>query len=177
MNLFHEPLPVDGATFSPRRFYRYTLTRTWSDGPILLWILLNPSTADERKNDPTLRKAIAFSKAWGFGGLVFCNLFAFRSTDPRAMKREEDPVGICNDSVLIMAAHDADQVVCAWGNHGTHRDRAREVLELLQDPEEMAGRVPELWCMGTNQNGTPKHPLYLAMSTKLERLLPVVASA
>ena len=168
MNMFSD-LPPDGATFSSGRVYRYTLTRTWDVGPRVLWILLNPSTADETHDDPTLRRAIAFSKAWGFGGLVFCNLFAYRATEPKAMKRHRDPVGLCNDSILVLQASKADRVVCAWGTHGAHRERARKVIALLQDKEEMGGRVPELWCLGTTKDGHPKHPLYLAKTTRLER--------
>lgn len=140
--------------------YRYTLVREWDPKlPRVLWVLLNPSTADASQDDPTLRKGIGFSKLWCFGSLCFVNLFAYRATKPKDMKSAQDPVGPENDCWILDQAHMADLAVVAWGNHGTHLGRDREVLALLGHRK--------VFCLGLNSNGTPKHPLMLPYSTKL----------
>lgn len=141
------------AGFSDDRVYRYWLTRTWDDAtPPLVVIGLNPSTADETQDDPTIRRCIGYARAWGHGGLVMLNLFAFRATDPRDMKRAFDPVGRANDATLRVAT-EGRRVLCAWGAHGTYIDRASVVCEMLA--------TRELVCLGTTKDGQPKHPLYL----------------
>ena len=141
-----------GAEFSPCRTYRYSLTRGWDDTlPCVMFIGLNPSTADETKDDPTIRRCIQFAKDWGFGGLIMANLFAFRATDPKDMKRAADPVGPDNDSWLRELKDRAGLVIAAWGAHGTFAERSEKVLAMF----------PDAGCLGKTANGQPKHPLYI----------------
>ena len=145
------------AIFSPCRTWRYVLTRTWGDGDEAIFIGLNPSTADESKDDPTIRRCIGFAKRWGCGGLVMLNLFAFRATLPVDMYEADDPVGPDNDQWLESATHRRTFVIAAWGNHGEYRGRAAEV----------AGRIRGLRCLGVNANGSPRHPLYVPGDARL----------
>lgn len=139
------------ATFSPCRKYRYELWRRWDkSGTVCAFIGLNPSTADETKDDPTVRRCIRYAKRWGHGSLVMLNIFAWRDTDPAGMMAAEDPVGPGNDEALIRCAKMAAVVVAAWGNHGAHRNRAADVIRM----------IPYLSCLGRNKNGSPVHPLY-----------------
>lgn len=143
-----------GATFCPDRIYRYSLWRRWSSaGGIVLWIMLNPSTADEHVLDPTIRRCEAFSRTWGHGGLVVCNLFALRSTDPKALYAHADPVGPGNDWELVEQAQAAERIVAAWGVHGKLYHRARHVVQLLD--------AHRLQCLAITKGGHPGHPLYL----------------
>lgn len=116
-----------------------------------MFVGLNPSTADETNDDPTIRRCIGFAKAWGFSGLVMTNLFAFRATDPKDMKRAADPVGTENDETLVKLAACCGLVVAAWGAHGSYRGRDREVRALL----------PNLHYLKLTKDGHPSHPLYL----------------
>ena len=149
----------NNAIFSFCRKYRYALWRIWdsSRAPIL-FIGLNPSTADEKKNDPTIRRCIGYAQDWGYGGLLAGNVFAYCATRPAEMKREPDPVGIENDGWLVRLTNWTDQVIGAWGNHGEFRNRFREIEALL----------PPLMCLGTTLQGHPRHPLYLCREAKPE---------
>ncbi len=150
------PPPTDtgrATIFSPCRAYRYTLWREWIGGSGYLQVIgLNPSTADEVQDDPTIRRCINFAKAWGYGALCMTNAFAYRATDPLVMKAQADPVGPDNDQWLVKIAHDAGLILAAWGVHGVHRDRHAEVARLLPS---------RLRCLGITKDGHPKHPLYL----------------
>src|SRR2546421_6723193 len=114
--------------------YRYLLWREWNAKlPRLLWILLNPSTADERVDDPTLRRVLGFSQSYGFGGLEVVNLFALRSPHPRALTQVVDPVGPENDMYIREAVGRASKIVAAWGSFGTlyrRGDRIPSHIEL-----------------------------------------------
>lgn len=148
------------ARFSPDRQYRYELWRRWGAGEYCLFVGLNPSTADETKDDPTIRRCINFAKAWGYGALCMANLFAYRATDPADMKREPEPNGPENDDTLKRLAAGAGVVIAAWGVHGTHHGRNAEVMAML----------PNLDCLGVTKDGHPKHPLYLPKTVKPEPL-------
>lgn len=138
--------------FSPDRIYRYTLWREWIGGDgYAMFVGLNPSTADETQDDPTIRRCIAFAKSWGYAGLCMTNLFAFRATDPKDMLAQGDPVGDENDDWLVRIASDAGVVVAAWGVHGTHLGRDKDVRAML----------PNLHCLALTKEGHPGHPLYL----------------
>lgn len=151
-----------GALLSPCRKYRYTLWRIWSEvEPVVAFIGLNPSTADESVDDPTIRRCIGFAKSWNFGGLVMLNLFAFRSTDPFALQFENDPVGPDNDGHLCQQSEMCVETIAAWGVHGMLNGRAKQVVEM----------IPTLQCLGRTKGGHPKHPLYLKASTQREPLL------
>lgn len=151
---------ASGATFSPDRAHRYSLWRVWrpSAGRVL-WVMLNPSTADEVVLDPTIRRCVDFAKRWGYGGIEVVNLFALRSTDPAALYDHADPIGPENDRHIVEAAGRAKRVIGAWGVHGAHRGRAPAVEALL------AGTGP-LECLGTNRDGSPRHPLYVWSGTQ-----------
>ena len=147
-----------GAQFSACRTWRYSLWRRWSAGHrMVAFIGLNPSTADETADDPTIRRCIRFARDWGFDGLVMLNIFAFRATDPKVMRQARSPVGPDNNWWLLMETADCEQVIAAWGTHGAFLDRGRRVRELLDG---------ELYCLGTTRAGQPRHPLYLPASSE-----------
>lgn len=163
--------------FSPCRKWRYTLWRDWAwqisglnghhhftEDPhfdyfpgkphqFVQFIGLNPSTADETKNDPTVRRCVNFAKAWGFGAMCMTNIFAWRSTDPAALYRQHDPIGPENDRWLKDVAAEATLVVCCWSNHGSLGGRSAQVKRLLESID--------LHCFKMSQQGQPWHPLYL----------------
>lgn len=146
--------------FSRCRRWRYTLWRTWDDGlPYCQFIGLNPSTADEVQDDPTVRRCIRFARDWGYGALCMTNAFAYRATDPALMKAQPDPVGRDNDRWLAEIAAGAGLVVAAWGVHGTHLERDRRLLD----------RLGTLHCLGVTQAGHPRHPLYVRADTQPSR--------
>lgn len=148
------------ATFSPCKRYRYTLTRTWDPSrPRLVFLMLNPSTADELANDPTVERCHRRAQRMGFGGVGVVNLFAFRSTNPDALYSEADPVGPENDAAILSMCRDAGQVICAWGTHGNYQGRATSVLHTLAE----AGI--RLHALAINADATPKHPLYVSNDT------------
>ena len=152
------------AFFSEDGVYRYTLTRdpdlVRRELPSILWIMLNPSTADAQKDDPTIRRCRAFAGAWGYGRVEICNIFALRSTDPNQLYRAVDPIGPDNDFHIAAAVGRAGgHVVAAWGTHAKLGDRDRAVMMLLR------GLGVRPVCLGVNQDGTPRHPLYVASST------------
>lgn len=153
------------AVCSPCGGYRYTLTRTWdAAGPTVLFIGLNPSTADATEDDPTIRRCIGFARDWGYGRLLVANLFAWRATDPRDLACACDPVGPGNDDWLRKCIAEADQAVVAWGNPGARYDRAATVTAMLPSP----------CCLGLTKLGAPRHPLYVQ---RRAALVPFSATA
>lgn len=155
-----------GATFSPCGIYRYALWRLWADTPPLLFLMLNPSTADETSNDPTVERCERRARALGFGGLRVANLFALRSTDPRALRHHPDPVGPENDRHILAAARKAAQVVCAWGIHGRLGNRSQAVTRLL-----LAAGIP-LHILSLTRDSEPSHPLYLPYHLEPQPWIP-----
>ena len=149
-----------GAKLSKDRVYRYLLWRKWSDFPCAMFIGLNPSTADEFADDPTIRRCVGFAKQWGCGGIHMLNLFAFRATKPENMKKAADPIGPENAYFLKIHALVSEPIVACWGVHGTFRDRAVAIKIML----------PGMQCFGLTKAGHPKHPLYLPKNTALTRL-------
>jgi hypothetical protein len=150
-----------GATFSPCRRWRYLLWRRWDAAkPIANFLMLNPSTADEVKLDPTCARARDYAERWGFGALYVTNIFGWRATDPAEMKSQKDPVGKGNDAAIVRAAREAALVVCAWGNHGKFLERSSRVRSLLKKNQI------NLHALRVNANGEPAHPLYLPGNLK-----------
>jgi hypothetical protein len=153
------------AVFSEDRLYRYVLWRHWSmtgladGGRFVAFVGLNPSTADETTDDPTIRKCRGFAERWGFARMAMVNLFALRATDPRVMKKHPEPVGPENDIHLVNIAINCDLLVFAWGKDGRHRGRDREVVALLHSASARALRL--------NGDGSPAHPLYQPYSREL----------
>lgn len=143
-----------GATFDRTGQYRYTLWRVWdSTLPAVAFVMLNPSTADETVEDPTIRRCTGFARAWGYGSVEVVNLFSYRATQPQQLKLAEDPVGAETDSYILQASDRASLLVFAWGNWGKLFDRDRAVLKLLSQKQ--------CYCLGRNRSGQPRHPLYV----------------
>ena len=115
-----------------------------------MFVGLNPSTADENTDDPTLTRCINFAKSWGFGGVCMANLFAFRATQPQDMKSAKNPIGPKNDQWLQKLASEAGLVVAAWGNDGSYLNRSGKIRALL----------PNMYYLKLNKSGEPAHPLY-----------------
>lgn len=153
------------AVIDPTGTYRYSLARQLGgNGPGIAWVMLNPSTADASIDDPTIRKICGFSKRWGYSLLTVVNLFALRSTDPKALKKHQDPVGPDNDAHIRAAVASATTVVCAWGNHGALLDRDIAVRKLIHG----AGKAAVV--LGLNDTGPrkqPVHPLYQPYETQV----------
>lgn len=146
-----------GAQFSDDRIYRYALWRTWNEGAgHVMFIGLNPSTADETQDDPTIRRCIGFAKSLGYGGIYMLNLFAFRATDPLVMKAATDPVGPANNDELRRYAESSSFIVAAWGCHGDYLKR--DIWARMN--------LPNLHHLGLTKAGQPRHPLYLRADTK-----------
>lgn len=151
------------AVYSSCEAYRYVLTRVWQpEGRRVLFVMLNPSTATEVQNDPTVERCERRARALGYGAFRVCNIFAYRATDPRQMRAQADPVGPLNDRAIADSADWADAVVCAWGTHGAHLDRGAAVESLLR-----ATGKP-LYHLGLSKDGHPKHPLYIGYAHQPE---------
>ena len=146
-----------GARFSEDRLYRYNLFRIWKESvPPLVFVLLNPSSADESRDDPTIKRCIGRALNGGFGGIEVVNLFAWRSVQPPGFLTAPDPVGPQNNRFIMQAiGRPSSTIICGWGKGGKLFDRGTEVLALIRE----MGCVPQ--ALKFNADGTPKHPLYL----------------
>jgi hypothetical protein len=150
--------------FSPDEKYRYTLIHypnpLFQGDKLLMWIGLNPSTADRTQLDPTLKRILGYTLREGYDGFLMTNLFAWRATHPKDMMGTLNPVGIDNDKWLLESARRCHKVVAAWGSHGSFMGRDAKVCELLSGFDML--------CLSQNEDGSPGHPLYL------KRTLPFV---
>jgi hypothetical protein len=150
------------AEFSHCGNYRYLLTRTLpkKTGKSALFVMLNPSTANEFKNDPTIARCVKFAEREGCDNLTIVNIFALRSTDPKVLKSHPDPIGPLNRDIVareIMKVYSKEGLaVLAWG------------ANFLAEPFNRQFTGSGLWCLGKNRNGSPKHPLYVKSDKKLE---------
>jgi hypothetical protein len=150
------------AILSKCGIYRYQLERVWEIGyDRVVWIMLNPSTADATEDDPTIRRCIRFSKDWGYAGLVVVNLFALRATNPQELQIAADPIGPQNDQSIFYASTNTGPVIAAWGAHKMAEQRAKNVLNSLASSVEVK-------CLGVTKSGAPRHPLYVKADTILE---------
>lgn len=151
-----------GATFDATGKYRYTLWRTWDrSSSRIAFVMLNPSTADHRQDDPTIRRCMDFARRWGHGSLLVVNLFAYRTPSPAELARARRPIGPDNDRYLRAARRRCADIVVAWGVHGALHGRDAQALEILG-----LGRRKPLLCLGTTAAGHPRHPLYLPGTTR-----------
>ncbi len=151
------------AIYSDCEKYRYSLTRIWNPaGRKALFVMLNPSTATEVQNDPTVERCERRARTLGFGAFQVTNIFAWRDTDPRKMRASSDPVGPENDAAILDGVEWADQVIAAWGTHGAHLERGPAVEDLLR------GTGRPLFHLGLTKDGHPKHPLYIAYTQQPE---------
>jgi hypothetical protein len=142
---------------SPCKKYRYHLSRSWDEEkPFILFIMLNPSTADAENDDQTIRRVINFAKSWGYGGVYVGNLYAFRSTDPKGLKHTDDPIGPDNMACVQSLVGLTDKVVYAWGNG-------------YKEPEWLRNLVDTPYCIDISKNGNiPKHPSRLNKDLQLK---------
>jgi len=157
------------ALISPDGKYRYWLERRWSGAdfrsPMIVWCMLNPSTADARIDDPTIRRCIGFTNAWGYARLVVVNLYAYRATNPRELE------GL--NAAELQGPENADwlyywtiipsscMVVCAWGGNR---------FKCVPYPPALTSM--RTYCLGITATREPKHPLYLPASTRLQEIVP-----
>jgi len=160
-DLFARSADEAGAIFDEDRVYRYVLWRRWGIGPAVVWIMLNPSTADETDLDPTLRRCQDFTMRWGHPAMVILNLYGLRSTDPKGLWEVDDPYGPDNLRHIEEQCKDAALVVLGWGTNAKPEAVAR-VLSVLRD------LGVETFCLRRTKEGHPEHPLYLP-----KRLAPV----
>ncbi|MEM8543383.1 MAG: DUF1643 domain-containing protein [Cyanobacteria bacterium P01_H01_bin.119] len=170
------------ATFDHTRCYRYSLVRAWdaiaaqsSEWPQnskwLVFIMLNPSTADHRMEDPTIRRCIGFAQRWGYTQLEVVNLFGWRTPKPTDLHQASDPIGPENDAYLLTAARRAGQIILAWGNGGQLLGRDRAAYQLLSP------YLSKCYCLGWTQQRQPRHPLYLKRTVAQQPVLPNLLSA
>lgn len=166
---------VKSARISDCGRYRYLLTRDWSNyptAPAAWWVMLNPSTADDAIDDPTIRRCIAFTRRFGLSRMAVVNLFAVRSANPGALYSEDDPVGPLNadyiDMALDYANYHQTPVICAWGNHGNYMEQS----DWLIGRATKLAALPTLHHLGLTKSGQPKHPLYLRSDTELQAYQP-----
>ncbi|NEQ99153.1 MAG: DUF1643 domain-containing protein [Cyanothece sp. SIO2G6] len=171
-----------GAIFSSCNCYRYGLWRRWDfEQPLLLFIGLNPSTADAVTNDPTIRRCIGFARSWGYGGMMVTNLFAYRATRPQELRQVTDPIGPETDEWIvrlcqcvvdstwsittrsITTSHSDTRVMAIWGNAGAWWGRDRTILNLIRPI------IPQLYCLSVTKRGQPAHPLYLPKTLQPKR--------
>lgn len=152
------------AIISPCLQYRYRLERRsenlFPEKSPVLFLMLNPSTADASEDDPTIRRCRGFARLWGCAGIVVANLYALRATDPAELWQHNDPIGPDNDSHLRALASVHQDVVCAWGSNA-RPDRVEEVVQIFSEARAT------LRCLGTNKDGSPKHPLYIRANQPL----------
>lgn len=143
--------------------YRYSLERFWDDGEgTVLFVMLNPSTADASVDDPTIRRCMGFARSWGYQGLIVWNIYAYRATDPDELDRVDDPIGRENEDHLWRIFPDVDLIVAAWGakpNRGRYVNR-----EMVMTVGPFYDH--DLYCLGLTKDGHPRHPLYVKGSTK-----------
>lgn len=155
-----------GAVISQCGNYRYVLTRDMNllspEKPAVLFIMLNPSTADADTDDPTIRRCITFAKQWGYSGLTVANLYAYRATHPGKLLETPDPVGPLNDFHLREQLRTHHDTVLAWGNHA----RLNRISEFFKIARQVG---VSLWCLGVTQEGHPRHPLYVKSTQALIR--------
>ncbi|MEM8690550.1 MAG: DUF1643 domain-containing protein [Pseudomonadota bacterium] len=154
------------AMYSNCERYRYSLTRIWSpQNRRVNFVMLNPSTATEVQNDPTVERCERRARALGYGSFAVTNIFAWRDTDPKAMRAAPDPIGEGNDDAIRDRALWANDVIAAWGTHGAHLDRGSAVAAILQSTGQ------PLFHLGLSKAGHPRHPLYLPYSQTPEQWL------
>ena len=150
-----------GAHISECGKYRYSLTRDWdSTKPFVMFIGINPNTADDKIDNPTITRLIGFAKDSGYGGMIVTNLFAYRSPKPEVLLHVEDPVGPNNEAAITAGSLQCKDIVFMWGD-SPHLGRANKIIETF----------PDALCFGRSKKGNPKHPLYLKTGTGLEKFI------
>lgn len=156
------------AEISPCGMFRWTLKRFWHAGPYVCWVMLNPSTADAERDDPTIREVIRFTRLWGYQGLVVVNLYPFRSSSPAVCRRWSEQNEYANDvndaldhnrKVILDVTNDADLIMAAWGAPPWAHGWSEVIADDIRGTFDHGGPVRQIHCLGTTQDGSPKHPL------------------
>jgi hypothetical protein len=163
VTLFVDDNRVSGAWISTNGIYRYRLWRCWDDSArFMVFVMLNPSTADAETDDPTIRRCIGFAKREGCGGIEVVNLYALRATKPVHLLDHPDPEGPQNCMAWAEALYDEPTpiVVAAWG--------AGSAMDGLPESKALRGASPDWLCLGTTKTGAPRHPLYVGSFVPLE---------
>lgn len=143
--------------------YRYLLRRTWDHTkPRALLVMLNPSTADAKLDDATIRSCVRLLSGHGYGSMEVVNVYAYRATDPDELRKQADPFGPNNARTIESAIHRCDVVICAWGAYPPARQHAMSILN------DVRSHRPATYCFGRTKAGAPKHPLYIKSGTPLE---------
>jgi len=147
--------------------YRYRLSRWWDDGPRVVWMMMNPSTADAYEDDPTIRKCMGFARTWGYAGIEVVNLFPLRSTDPMQLLKAANPLGFDGAHVIADVVKSSDLLIAAWGCESVIRKLVKGGFHPLATFNDIRRGWPELRieCLGKSKTGNPYHPLMLAYST------------
>lgn len=166
----YTPEPKKQAVISDCKKYRFALSRIWDhQKPMAMFIMLNPSTADAKQDDPTIRRCISFAKSWGYGGIIVCNLFPFRATNPKELLvRENISTQISLNSFYIRQLQEHCRVIIlAWGNEN--------ILDKIFKEHYPVGKLSflkleKIHYLELSKNGTPKHPLYLPQTLKPQPL-------
>jgi hypothetical protein len=159
MNLFGNDIQASGATFDSSETHRFVLWRSWAEqerGKMVMFIGLNPSTANQTKDDPTIRRVMGMAKSWGYNGIYMLNLFSFVSAYPEKIPHLELMHGK-NMHYLRQSASLSDKIVFAWGNFKKAQIAGRHVTEMF----------PDAYALHINKNGSPKHPLYVKKDVQL----------
>lgn len=151
------------AVLSDDKLYRYLLRRVWdTTKPRMLYVMLNPSTADAEADDATIRSCVRLAATLDYGSIEVVNIFAWRATNPKDLTDLDDPVGPRNYSTFVSAVRRCNVVVCAWGAHAMAQVRSVYVVQYME------WRRPGARCFGKTKSGAPKHPLYIKGGTPLE---------
>lgn len=156
------------APMVPGPRYRYALDRVWNEKqPVMLWVMLNPSSAGAHQDDPTIRKVVKFAKTYGMGGLRVVNLFSLIATDPKDLPPSDANSTTLGEYANVLPTLDAASArgvltVVAWGAHRLAAVRAKV----------WSGFLGDVWCLNRNQDGSPVHPLYQPDVTSLKRWTP-----
>lgn len=153
------------ADISTDKTRRWSLVRRWGKQRASInWIMLNPSTADGERDDPTIRKCIGFAERLGYDGIVVTNLFDLRTKDPNELKQHHQPCTQYNAHYVSVTARDSRLIVVAWGNHGSFRGQDSLYCQSILSPYR-----DKVFCLGRNVNGTPCHPLMLGYNTQMRK--------
>lgn len=141
--------------------YRYELTRRWADGPLLTFVMLNPSTADADVDDPTIRRCMSFARRESYAGIYVANLFAYRATKPKALELADNPYGPENFEYLGYVIRNS-RVICAWGAHQDAVNPGRVFCKRAKSAHV------DLFSLGRTKGGFPSHPLYVRSDKIIE---------
>jgi hypothetical protein len=147
--------------------YRYLLRRVWDHvKPRALFVMLNPSTADAKVDDPTIRSCVRLARGLGYGSIEVVNVFGWRATNPDELPKQADPMGPMNERIVAAAVARCDVVICAWGANAMAAGKTQYLCDRILSYR------PAAYCLGKTKSGAPRHPLYVKSGTALETYRP-----